>query len=191
MLFLGRKRQQIRQDDTVKRFRQLGGIASAVRTQPPLPGVSPDDDPLILSAVETESVGLAEYPPGPRLVEVAQQDPHVLLLELLERRPHLRSETQRLHELHLALVQIGHQPIVHLENSMRKKKARLESVTRFVIDRNCKRLSRVPQRASEFARLPVETSYQRRRISIYNVNETVVCIYIRGESLARYGESVN
>lgn len=157
MLFLGRQRQQIRQDDTVKRFRQLGGVASAVRTQPPLPGISSDDDPLILSAVETESVGLAEYSPGPRLVEVAQQDPHVLIFELLERRLHLRSETERLHELHFALVQIGHQPIVHLQNSVRKK-ARLESVTVLSLAEIANGYHAC-RNASEFARLLVETSY--------------------------------
>lgn len=132
----------------MKRLGQLGGIASAIGTQPPLPGISPDDDPLILSAVETEFVGLAEYSPGPRLVEVTQQDPHVLLFELPERRPHLRSETQRLHELHLALVQIGHQPIVHLQSSVRKKSVTVLSLTEIAN----------AYHACEFARLLVQTN---------------------------------
>lgn len=115
VLFLGRQRKQICQNDTAKSLGQLRGCASAARSQPPFPGVSPDDDPLVFSAVHAETMSLAEYSPGPRLVEISQEDPHVSLLELLEDRRHLRGKTQRLHEFHLALVQIGDQPVVHLQ----------------------------------------------------------------------------
>lgn len=108
---------------------QLGGGASAARAQPPLPGVGPDDYPLILSAVQAEPVSLAEYLSGPCLVEISQEYPHVPLLELLEGRSHFSCEALCLDELYRALIQIGHQSIVHLENRAREGTRELETTS--------------------------------------------------------------
>lgn len=59
-------------------------------------------------------VRLAEYPPGPCFVEVAQNYSNVLLLQFFQRCGHLGGEALRLHHFHAIAIEIGHQSIVCL-----------------------------------------------------------------------------
>ena len=68
-------------------------------------------------------VSLAVNFPRPHLVEVAQDDPYVLRLELLQGSRHLRGEALALHDLNVVQIQVRDQSIVRLKFRNKRRAA--------------------------------------------------------------------